>query len=99
MTSSEKKARELVEKYHKLNWDTDTCFGDCEDATAKHICTNTGHGCGLWKVHAKAAAIICVDEIMEGIKSIIGSQLHMWTSNEKEIFNYWQSVKQAIQQL
>lgn len=59
MEDIEKLAEEAYKKFYKLNEETDACFGDC-DSTDVKVCDHTGHGCGLWEIHARK----CV-EILE----------------------------------
>jgi len=56
-----------------------------------------GYNIPLWI--AEQCALIAVDEIIDAILSIIGSQKHFWKSGEKDIYDYWQAVKAEIEKL
>ena len=45
----------------------------------------------------KACALICVQNTIEVILSIIGNQKHLWKEGEKDIYNFWQQVKTHLQ--
>lgn len=69
MTPKEK-ARELVQKYYKINAETDSCFGNCENE-GMAVCDKTGHGCDIWLTHAKQCALITVGECLEFIEHTV----------------------------
>lgn len=53
----------------------------------------------LWKPIANLCAIKCCDEVIEALRSIIGSEVHMYSSNELETITYWQTVRSEIEGL
>lgn len=97
MTPKEK-AKELVDKFYKLNSDTDTCFGDCNSENV-NVCDHTGHGCGLWKIHAKQCALIGVDEILKALNTLdVDFQMNQLMQMQNEV-DYWQQVLEEIEKL
>lgn len=57
------------------------------------------HSWGMADWQAKQCALIAVEEKKETLLSVIGSQKHMWTFNEKWLFDDLQKVKEAIEKL
>ncbi len=49
-------------------------------------------------VTAKQCAEICIDEQINLLEFVYGSQKHMWTSHENETYKYWQEVKRHIKE-
>ena len=48
---------------------------------------------------AKECAIICCDEKLETLLSIIGNEEQFWTENEKDTYGIIKSVKEKIKTL
>jgi hypothetical protein len=95
MTAKEK-AKELITKYYKVFQKTDNCFGDCEEEFRKGNCTNSGHGCGIWKTLSKECALISLEEI----KSTKLSLMKYFNKDRSEFeaieLDYLQEVKSEI---
>jgi len=49
-----------------------------------------------WLIEVKQCAIICVEEQIELLEFVYGSQKHMWTSHENETYSYLLNVKEYI---
>lgn len=45
---------------------------------------------------AKQCATICINEKIELLEYVCGSKAYMWTSHEKETYNYLLDVKECI---
>lgn len=95
MIDAKTAAKELVEEHRKLNVETDVCFGDCESQPYS-VCTHTGHGCGLWLVHAKKSALISVEIIISIFKKKDGPAGSTYINDGKF---YWMQVKKAIESM
>ena len=52
----------------------------------------------MWN-YAKRCADILVDETIEAIKAVIGSERHMWSTHQLEEVVYWECVKSEIEAL
>lgn len=48
---------------------------------------------------ANQCALIDVQNTIDGIKEIIGSQKHLWTSHQTDVINSYEKVKEIIQSL
>lgn len=46
--------------------------------------------------HEKLCAIICVEQIIEGIESVIGDQKHMWREGERDQHQYYTKVLEHL---
>ena len=89
-------AKEIIEKYYKVFQITDNCFGDCEEETRKGNCTNSGHGCGIWKTLAKDCALIALEEIKGTTLSLMKHFNEDRSEFEAIELDYLQQVKYEI---
>jgi len=93
MTPKEK-AEQLVKKYIELLKKTDTCLIDpCPNMI---MCQHSWHMCEGWLSYAKQCALLTVDEIMF-YDLMEYPQHNMIYAPHKN--DYWQQVKQEIEQL
>ena len=85
MLSPKEKAVELVKKYIELLKKTDTCLIDpCPNMI---MCQHSWYMCKGWLSYAKQCALLTVDEVFYVLPDI------------QELWDYWNKVKQEIEQL